>query len=132
MTPSLSCYRLPMRFAIALFLVVAWNASLARDRYPQARPIHLDRDGEKWAEKTLRNLSTEEKVGQLFMVWVRAQFLNKDSETYAQLRDVIRKYHIGSFAMTVPVDGPFLMKSEPYEAAMLLNQLQEDSKLPLL
>lgn len=132
MTPGLSCYRLPMRFAIALFLVVALNASLAKDRYPQARPIHLDRDGEKWAEKTLRNLSTEEKVGQLFMVWVRAQFLNRDSETYAQLRDVIRNYHVGSFAMTVPVDGPFLLKSEPYEAAMLLNQLQQDSKLPLL
>ncbi len=34
--------------------------------------------------------------------------------------------------MTVPVDGPFLIKSEPYEAAMLLNHLQQDSKLPLL
>jgi len=32
----------------------------------------------------------------------------------------------------VPVDGPFLIKSEPYEAAMLLNRLQQDSKLPLL
>ncbi len=66
------------------------------------------------------------------MVWVRAQFLNQDSETYAQLRDDINRYHVGSFAMTVPVDGPFLIKSEPYEAAMLLNRLQQDSKLPLL
>jgi beta-N-acetylhexosaminidase len=58
--------------------------------------------------------------------------VNIDSPDYAQLRDTIRRDHIGSLAMTVPVDGPFLIKSEPYEAAMLLNQLQRDSKLPLL
>ncbi len=34
--------------------------------------------------------------------------------------------------MTVHVDGPFLLRSEPYEAAELLNRLQRDSKLPLL
>ena len=34
--------------------------------------------------------------------------------------------------MTVHVDGPFLLRSEPYEAAELLNRLQKDSKLPLL
>jgi len=121
-----------MRSATALFLIFALTSALAKDRYQRPGPIHLDRDGEKWAEKTLRKLSLEEKVGQLFMVWVRAQFLNQDSETYAQLRDDINRYHVGSFAMTVPVDGPFLIKSEPYEAAMLLNRLQQDSKLPLL
>ena len=121
-----------MRSATALFLIFALTSALAKDRYQRPGPIHLDRDGEKWAEKTVRKLSLEEKVGQLFMVWVRAQFLNQDSETYAQLRDNINRYHVGSFAMTVPVDGPFLIKSEPYEAAMLLNRLQQDSKLPLL
>src|SRR5579864_214458 len=34
--------------------------------------------------------------------------------------------------MTVHVDGPYLLRSEPYEAAELLNRLQRDSKLPLL
>jgi beta-N-acetylhexosaminidase len=110
----------------------ALTTSFAKDHYQRGGPIHLDRAGEKWAEKTLHKLSPQEKVGQLFMVWVRAQFLNQDSETYAQLREAIDKYHVGSFAMTVPVDGPFLIKSEPYEAAMLLNRLQQDSKLPLL
>jgi beta-N-acetylhexosaminidase len=44
----------------------------------------------------------------------------------------MNKYHVGSFAMTVHVDGPYLLRSEPYEAAELLNRLQKDSKLPLL
>jgi beta-N-acetylhexosaminidase len=34
--------------------------------------------------------------------------------------------------MSVPVDGPVLLKSQPYVAADLLNRLQRSSKLPLL
>ncbi len=49
-----------------------------------------------------------------------------------ELRQTIDKYHVGAFAMTVPVDGPFLIKSEPFEAAVLLNHLQEESKVPLI
>src|SRR5258708_27996084 len=92
----------------------------AKTKY-QPQLIHLDRDGEKWAEKTLRKLSPEEKVGQLFMIWVRAQFLNVDSADYVQLRDDIRKYNIVSFCMTVRYDPPFLYMSEPYQAAALLH-----------
>ena len=122
-----------MRPVITLLLILLMTTSLfSKEHYQKPGPIHLDRDGEKWADKTLRKLSTEEKVGQLFMVWVRAQFLNNDSDAYAQLREVINKYHVGGFAMTVPVDGAFLIKSEPYEATMVLNHLQQESKLPLL
>ena len=107
-------------------------SSFAKEKYRQPGPIHLDRDGEKWAEKTLHKLSTEEKVGQLFMVWVRAEFLNVNAPEYLRLRDSIAKYHLGGFAMTVPWDPPFLYRNQPYEAAELLNRLQQDSKLPLL
>src|SRR5262245_44370636 len=119
-------------FLILLAFPLLLTTSQAKEKYLKLCPIQLDRDGEKWAEKTLRNMSTEEKVGQLFMIWVRAKCINIDSPNYAQLRDTIQRDHIGSLAMTVPVDGPFLIKSEPYEAAMLLNQLQRDSKLTLL
>ncbi|HLW85999.1 MAG TPA: glycoside hydrolase family 3 N-terminal domain-containing protein [Candidatus Sulfotelmatobacter sp.] len=107
--------------------------AFAKDK-PAARPatIHVTRDGERWAERTLRRLTLEEKVGQVFMIWCRAGFLNVENPEYLQWRDAMQKYHIGSFAMTVHVDGPFLLRSEPYEAAELLNRLQRDSKLPLL
>src|SRR6266404_4840442 len=103
----------------------------AKTKY-QPQPVHLDRDGEKWAEKMLRKLSPEEKVGQLFMIWVRAEFLNVNTPEYLQLRDTMNKYHVGSFAMTVRYEPPFLYRSEPLEAAQLLKRLQSDSKLPLL
>ena len=108
------------------------SVSLAKEKYSPPGPVRLDHQGEKWAEKTLQHLSTEEKVGQLFMIWARAEFLNVNSPQYLQLRDTMNKYHIGAFGMTVRWDPPFLYRNEPYEAAMMLNRLQQDSKLPLL
>lgn len=115
-------------FLVFFFLIFS---AFAKTKY-QPLPMRLDHDGEKWAEKTLRRLSDEEKVGQLFMIWVRAEFLNAGSPQYAELRDSMNKYHVGSFAMSVRYEPPFLFKSGPYEAAVLLNRLQHDSKLPLL
>jgi len=115
----------------AVFGVLACS-SFAKEKYQQPGPIHLDREGEKWAEKTRHKLSTEEKVGQLFNVFVRAEFLNVNAPEYLQLRDTVRKYHLGGFTMTVRWDPPFLYRNQPYEAAELLNRLQQDSKLPLL
>ena len=120
--------------SLSLFLLTCLlcSSGLAKERYQHPGPIRLDRDGQKWAEKTLHKLSPEEKVGQLFIIWVRVQFWNAENPDYLQLRDNIRKYHIGSLAVSVPVDGPFLLRNQPLEAAEILNRLQRDSKLPLI
>jgi len=118
--------------ALLLLTLMLTTAASAKDKYQRPGPIHQSSAGDKWAEKTLRKLSLEEKVGQVFMIWCRASFLNVENPEYLQLREAMQKYHVGSFAMTVHVDGPFLLRSEPYEAAELLNRLQSDSKLPLL
>ena len=112
--------------------MVCAPAAMAKDKFLAAGPVRLDSDGAKWAEKTLKKMSLEQKIGQMIMIWCRVKFTNVDSPDYIALRDSMRKYHIGSFGMTVPLDGPFLQKSEPYEAAMLINQLQRDSELPLI
>jgi beta-N-acetylhexosaminidase len=118
-------------FLLSVFLLTTTIAS-AKEKYQRPGPIHLTPAGEKWAEKTLHKLTLEEKVGQVFMIWCRASFLNVENPEYLQLVEDMQKYHVGSFAMTVLVDGPYLRRSEPYEAADLLNRLQKDSKLPLL
>ena len=87
---------------------------------------------EGWAEKTLKTLSVEEKVGQLFMVRMRVEFLHGQSADYVQLRDNIRKYHIGSLAMSVPAQGRARDVNRRLETVTLLNQLQQESNLPLL
>ncbi len=121
---------LPIALLVAATLCFARDKS--RDRYLRPGPIHLDKAGRKWADKTLRKMSPEDKVGQLFAIWVRVQFLNDADPIFVQLRDNLRKYRIGSVVMSVPVDGPVLLKSQPEGAAELLNRLQRSSKLPLI
>jgi len=103
-----------------------------KDKYLKPGPIRLDKDGEKWAEKTLKKMTLEEKVGQLFMVWARVQFDNVDSAEYKRMYDAINKYHVGGFGVTVPVESGLLVKGDPYEAAMLTNNLQRAAKVPLI
>ena len=125
---------MPRNLAVVLMSLALALPTFAKEKekYLRPAPIHLTRNGEKWAEKTLRQMPVEEKIGQVFMVWCRASFLNVENPEYLQWLDAMQKYHVGSFAMTVHVDGPFLLRSEPYEAAELLNRLQRESKLPLL
>src|SRR6202790_4183702 len=141
-----NCYRtFPSVFAIVncmlrrlLLITLLLAAALcfakdkSKDRFLPPGPIHVDKAGQKWIDKTLRKMSPEDKVGQLFSIWVRVQFLNDADPIFIQLRDNIRKYHIGSVVMSVPVDGAVLLKSQPDVAAELLNRLQRSSQLPLL
>ena len=116
---------------ILLIVFALCIPSLAKD-FQRARPLQLTSAAQKWADKRLRKLSLEEKIGQMFMIRAYSEFLNIDSAEYLQLRDAIHRYHIGSVLLTVRVDGPFLLKSQPYEGAMFTNRLQQESMLPLL
>ncbi|MGH9569753.1 MAG: glycoside hydrolase family 3 N-terminal domain-containing protein, partial [Candidatus Angelobacter sp.] len=104
----------------------------AAEKYAKAQPVELTKDGRHWTEQTLKKLSLEEKVGQMLCVRYYMDFENFDGDAYHKFRDELQKYHIGSVLLTVRVDGPFLLKSPPLEAAAMTNQLQHDSKLPLL
>jgi beta-N-acetylhexosaminidase len=113
--------------------LLALSSPVAAGDFQRAAPVHVDHDGEKWAQKTLKKLSLEEKVGQMFMIRLTMpQFVNIKNPDYLKWLDQIKNYHLGSVLLTVPADGPSLSKSEPYEAAMLINQLQHAAKVPLL
>jgi beta-N-acetylhexosaminidase len=124
------------RYLLVLTLLLAAALSFAKDkskdRFQQPGPLHLDKAGKKWADKTLRKMSSEEKVGQLFGIKVLVQFMNDADPKWIQLRDSVSKYHVGSLVMTVPMEGPVLLRSQPYVAAELLNRLQRTSNLPLI
>src|SRR5260370_3620473 len=126
------CFRSCMpRIPFALILALTLTLPASAKKQTRTAPVNAAH-GDKWAEKTLHKLTVEEKIGQVFMIWCRASFLNVESAEYLQWLDAMQKYHVGSFAMSVHVDGPFLLRTEPYEAAELLNRLQKESKLPLL
>jgi len=113
-----------------IFTLPAFGA--AKPVFQKPGPVHLDKAGEKWAQKSLKKMTLEQKVGQMFMIWSHAQFLNVNGVEYVTLRDTMRKYHLGGFGLTVEYEDGFLYKNEPLEAAMVTNQLQQDSEFPLL
>ena len=118
--------------ALILGGVSNFGKDKTRDRHQQPGAIRLDKDGQKWADKVLRKMSPEEKVGQLLVIFVKAQFMNQADREWIELRDTVRKYHIGGVVLTVPASGPVLYKSQPNVAAELLNRLQKSSTLPLI
>jgi beta-N-acetylhexosaminidase len=127
------CCAMVEKLVFAGLCLLALFSPAAASDFQRPAAVHLDHNGEKWAEKTLKKLSLEEKVGQIFMVRLAMpQFVNIKSDDYQKWREQIAHYHLGSLLITVPADGPSLSKSEPFEIAMLINELQHDNKIPLL
>ncbi|MGC2209962.1 MAG: glycoside hydrolase family 3 N-terminal domain-containing protein [Candidatus Korobacteraceae bacterium] len=122
-----------MRIRLRLVLILLVLVGLATaSPAPAKKSADRDPTGARWAERTLHRMSLKEKVGQLFMVWARVEFMNPDGPDYARLRDEMLTYHLGSFGITSSVESGLLVKDSPLDAAALTNQLQADSPLPLL
>ena len=69
---------------------LALSSPVAAGEFQRAAPVHVDHDGEKWAQKTLKKLSLEEKVGQMFMVRLAMpQFVNIKNPDYLKWLDQI-------------------------------------------
>src|ERR1700681_4578858 len=77
----------------------------------------------KWAEKELKRMSLDEKIGQLVAVGLNATYLNQDSEAFKDLRHQIGDNHVG---------GIVLFRGPVYESVMLVNRMQQLAKYPLL
>jgi len=118
--------------AIVIVLLLVIPAFAKEEKYSKARPVQLTSEGNKWAEKTLRKMSLEEKIGQIIQIRAYADFLNVESDAYRQVSEAIKKYHLGSIILTVRVSDGLLVKDLPYEAAAVTNLFQKESKLPLL
>jgi beta-N-acetylhexosaminidase len=80
-------------------------------------------DALKWADKELKRMSLEEKIGQLVAVGLNATYLNQDSEAFKDLRHQIVDNHVG---------GIVLFRGPVYESVMLVNRMQQLAKHPLL
>ena len=117
---------------LLVVLLLFGPANLPREKYRDPSIRRLQTDDQGWAQKTLATLSLEEKVGQLFMVRMRVGVSGVRNPEYVRLSDSIRKYHIGSVAMSAPPGARSLHSDHRYETVVLLNRLQAESKLPLL
>ncbi len=80
-------------------------------------------DARSWAERTLAELTLEEKAGQILMPWVLGDFAPEGSESHDRVFSFIEEYKIGGVIMSV---------GTPFEVAAKLNDLQAHAELPLL
>lgn len=103
----------------AISNVVTSASSVATKSYPR----EPSRDALKWADKELRRMSVDEKIGQLISVAVNATFLNQDSDAFRALKRQVEENHVG---------GIILFRGPVYESVVLMNRMQQLARYPLL
>ena len=77
----------------------------------------------KWADKTLRKMTVDEKIGQLVHIGINAGFLNQESNEFKELRRQIVDNKVG---------GIIVFAGGVYETVHLVNRMQQLAKIPLL
>lgn len=88
-----------------------------------AAPLRPSKQSLQRAERTLRKMTTDEKIGQLIHIGIQARFANQDSPYFRELRRHVVENKIG---------GIIFFVSPVYEMAHLANRMQSLAKHPLL
>lgn len=114
-----------MKSLFSFILLFAIGANLAFSASPRLGGSRLSPSKESWkaADKILKKMSVEEKVGQLVHIGVNARFANQDSPFFRDLNRHVVENKIG---------GVIFFGAPIYETTHLINRLQENAKLPLL
>jgi beta-N-acetylhexosaminidase len=119
---------------LALVSMATTGRTQKSPRAPDApKPAALSSEGERWVTQTLKSLSLDEKIGQLFAVWAYGSFLSAESQDYKDLLSDVEEKHVGTLAIQTqgsPLGIP--QRSQVYPTAVLLNTLQRHAKIPLL
>jgi beta-N-acetylhexosaminidase len=92
----------------------------------------LSPEAAHWVDATLAKMSVDEKVGQLLFTTYHGSFTPTDSAAYAEMLHDVETLHVGGFINATEPSPLGIVKSQAYPTAVLSNQLQSKSKLPLL
>ena len=85
-----------------------------------------------WVESSLRKMSADEKIGQLLFTTYHGSLTATDTAAYQQIMHDVSDLHVGGFINITHGSPLGIVKSQAYPTAVLNNQLQAKSKLPLL
>src|SRR5580704_11341436 len=85
-----------------------------------------------WVENTLRKMSVDEKIGQLLFTTYHGSLTATDTAAYRQVMHDVTDLHVGGFINITQGSPLGIVKSQAYPTAVLNNQLQAKSNLPLL
>src|SRR6266705_2518880 len=108
------------------------KAAAAKSRLSTSRAKSLAPAASAWVESTLGKMTVDEKIGQLLFTTYYGGFTSTDSPAYRQLLHDVQDLHVGGFIVITHGSPLGVVKSQAYPTALLANQLQAKSKLPLL
>ena len=98
-------------------------ALAANSGVPKSYPARPSAAALKWADRELKRMTVDQKIGQLISVAVNATFLNQDSDAFRELKRQVEQNHVG---------GIILFRGPVYESVVLMNRMQHFAKYPLL
>lgn len=104
----------------SLFIVALISPKLNAQYQPKNTTADDLKKAKQWVDKTYRNLSQDEKLGQLFIV---ALYTNKGEDYISQIRNIVTNDKIG---------GLILMQDDAAREINLVNEFQQKSKVPLM
>jgi beta-N-acetylhexosaminidase len=135
------CARLLSLLLIAITFPMAYTARSQSSTTPakksvapkSATPAHAPSAANKqWVEATLRKMTDDEKIGQLLFTTYHGSFTSTDADAYRKMMHDVDDLHVGGFINITQMSPLGIIKSQAYPTAVLTNQLQARSKLPLL
>ena len=115
------------RIAFALLVLSVSNALGSLPASGGQKQKSKPRAEASWVETTLASMTLDEKVGQLIIPATVGMFMSQDGETFQQIRRDITEFHVGGYHML----GENNVLHEPAGVTLLINHIQEMSKLPL-
>jgi beta-glucosidase-like glycosyl hydrolase/CubicO group peptidase (beta-lactamase class C family) len=110
----------------------AEKAAAAEKDAAATKARHLTPRAAEWVETTLRKMSVEEKIGQVLFATYHGSFTSTDAAAYAAMLHCVNDLHVGGFINITQGSPLGIVKSQAYPTAVLTNQLQAKSKVPLL
>ncbi|MEP6944756.1 MAG: glycoside hydrolase family 3 N-terminal domain-containing protein [Acidobacteriota bacterium] len=116
--------RVSISYLIVFLLVLGVPVGAFSQTFP-AIPGNFQPSERSWksADKMLRSMSVEEKVGQVVHIGINAKFANQDSEYFKDIQRQVVENKIG---------GIIFFGAPIYETTVLINRMQQNAKVPLL
>jgi hypothetical protein len=111
-----------MKFLLSLLTVFCFFVNFAGS-VSAADKFRPGEKAEKWADKQLKKMTVDEKIGQLVHIGINAQFLSQDSNEYKELQRQIVDNKVG---------GIIVFVGDVYSTVHLVNRMQAEAKIPLL
>src|SRR5438270_6980373 len=95
-----------IEFVLAVYVFLVPNLSQAQ--MPDRRQLNPAQG--QFVEHTLKQLSVEEKIGQMLQIRVWADYADSSDPAFLFVTNQIHKYHIGSVDLGARMLGPKLVK----------------------